>query len=295
MAKISVELAKHLEQEITTLCHCWRVTRGDGAVMGFTDHNRRVTCDGTVFMPETGLSGSEARHSFGLAVDTMDVEGALSSLDISESDIVAGLYDGATVETLLVNWQEPQQFMRLRRAVIGQITRRDGRFVAELESPERALDQTNGRTVRRQCDAELGDARCRVDLENARWRGEGVLTSAEGNSIRVSGLDGFTSGWFADGILTWKSGASAGKRERVSGHRKDADGVMLDLWRDAAAIVQPGDRFGVSTGCDKQFSTCRAKFSNSANFRGFPHLPGNDAGYSYVVEGQLFDGGPFVE
>src|SRR5690606_4520493 len=102
MAKISVELAKHLEHEITTLCHCWRVTRGDGAVMGFTDHDRRVTCDGTVFMPETGLSGSEARHSFGLAVDTMDVEGALSSLDISESDIVAGLYDGATVETLLV-------------------------------------------------------------------------------------------------------------------------------------------------------------------------------------------------
>ena len=29
--------------------------------------------------------------------------------------------------------------------------------------------------------------------------------------------------------------------------------------------------------CDKRFSTCRNVFSNSANFRGFPHMPGNDA------------------
>jgi len=248
-----------------------------------------------VFLPETGLSATEARRSLGLTVDAVDVEGALSSLDISESDIAAGLYDGAKVETLLVNWRRPDEFMRLRRAVIGQIARRDGRFVAELESPERALDQTNGRTVRRLCDAELGDARCRVDLEDGRFKGEGMLVSVEGNSIRVSGLDGFEGGWFANGVLTWMSGKSAGRRERVSSHRKDSGGILLDLWRDMAAAVEPGDAFRVTAGCDKQFSTCKARFANGVNFRGFPHLPGNDAGYSYVVEGQLFDGGPIVE
>ncbi|WEX07728.1 DUF2163 domain-containing protein [Chelativorans sp. AA-79] len=295
MAKIPAALAAHLGKEVTTLCHCWRLTRGDGQVMGFTDHDRQIACDGTVFMPETGLSATEARRSLGLAVDTVDVEGALSSLDIGEGDVVAGLYDGATVETLLVNWQRPEEFARLRRAVIGQIARRDGRFVAELESPERALDQTNGRTVRRLCDAELGDGRCRVNLEDGRWKGAGTLVSTQGNSIAVSGLEAFESGWFANGILTWTSGASAGRRERVSAHRKDIEGTVLDLWRDTAAAVAPGDAFTVTAGCDKQFSTCRAKFANSANFRGFPHLPGNDVGYSYVVEGQVFDGGPVVE
>lgn len=29
-------------------------------------------------------------------------------------------------------------------------------------------------------------------------------------------------------------------------------------------------------GCDKRFATCRDKFGNGVNFRGFPHLPGND-------------------
>lgn len=48
-------------------------------------------------------------------------------------------------------------------------------------------------------------------------------------------------------------------------------------------------------GCDKRFETCKAKFSNTVNFRGFPHLPGNDAAYGYVNEGGNFDGGPIVE
>ena len=49
-----------------------------------------------------------------------------------------------------------------------------------------------------------------------------------------------------------------------------------------------------SPACDKRFATCKAKFANALNFRGFPHLPGNDAAYGYVVEGGEFDGGPIV-
>jgi uncharacterized phage protein (TIGR02218 family) len=295
MTRLSDAFAAHLKQDVTTLCHCWRLTRRDGAVMGFTDHDRQIVCDGTRFMPETGLSASEACRSLGLAVDSSDVEGALSAVDISEADIIAGLYDGATVETLLVNWQDPSRYARLRRAAIGQIARRDGRFVAELESPERMLDQTNGRVVRRHCDAELGDGRCRVNLNAPGMTGSGTLVAVKGNSVTVSGLDQFEAGWFDHGVLTWVSGAGAGRRERVSAHRKGPDGVVLDLWRDVATPVAPGDALSVSAGCDKQFSTCKAKFSNAANFRGFPHLPGNDAGYGYVVEGQVFDGGPLVK
>jgi hypothetical protein len=37
-----------------------------------------------------------------------------------------------------------------------------------------------------------------------------------------------------------------------------------------------GDAFTVTAGCDKHFATCQAKFANAVNFRGFPHMPGND-------------------
>src|SRR5690606_4272595 len=101
--------------------------------------------------------------------------------------------------TLLVNWTSPDEFTRIRRSVIGQITRQDGRFVAELESLERSLDQTNGRTLRRGCDAELGDLRCTVDLEAPSYKGAGVVEQVKDNAVLVSGLGEFRSGWFNNG------------------------------------------------------------------------------------------------
>ena len=43
-----------------------------------------------------------------------------------------------------------------------------------------------------------------------------------------------------------------------------------------AGYISGGDSFRIVAGCNKQFSTCRAKFANTPNFRGFPHVPGND-------------------
>jgi uncharacterized phage protein (TIGR02218 family) len=288
-------LAAHLGGEVTTVCHCWRLTRKDGVVTGYTDHDRPLAVGAILHAPQTGLSASEARDTLGLAVDTVDVEGALSSDDISDEDIAAGLYDGAVVETLLVNWRQPDDFVLLRKATVGKITRADGRFVAELESLVHSLDRPNGRYVSRSCDAELGDARCGFDLDNPDFTGTGTVVAHElPSTLAVTGLDGFDPGWLAHGALTWTAGANAGRTERVEEHRKGAAGTTLVLRPRSGLAVEAGDTFSVVAGCDKKFATCKAKFANVLNFRGFPHLPGNDAAYGYVVDGGRFDGGPIV-
>lgn len=287
-------LADHLEREVTTVCHCWRLTRRDGVVMGFTDHDRRLTVDGTTFAPDSGLSASEARDTLGLAIDTVDVEGALSSAGIAEADISAGLYDDATVETLLVNWRQPSDFARLRRASIGRITRRDGSFVAELKSATHRLDAVTGRTITRACDAELGDARCGFDASGPAFTGAGSVAAISGDTLRVSGLDGFSVGWFTKGVIAWATGSLAGRRSRVTVHAMGAGGVTLTMLPDDGGRPAPGDAFTVTAGCDKRFATCQEKFGNALNFRGFPHVPGNDAAYGYVADGIVFDGKPLV-
>ena len=50
--------------------------------------------------------------------------------------------------------------------------------------------------------------------------------------------------------------------------------------------LAPGDTFVVTAGCDKRFETCTSKFANALNFRGFPHLPGNDFVVAYAVPGE---------
>lgn len=288
-------LLDHLGRDVTTVCHCWRLTRKDGEITGYTDHDRPLTVNGSAFEPESGFAASEARDSLGLSADTVDVEGALSSERIVDSDVAAGLYDGATVETFLVNWRMPQQFALIRVAAIGKIVRRDDSFVAELESLTRALDQQNARYVARLCDAELGDARCAFALDQPGFSGLGIVAGVgPADTITVSGLDGFDAGWFSGGVLTWTQGARSGRAERIVEHRLADGGVAILLQPRAGAAIETGDAFSIVAGCDKRFSTCKAKFGNALNFRGFPHLPGNDVAYGYAADGGIFDGGPVV-
>jgi uncharacterized phage protein (TIGR02218 family) len=150
-------------------------------------------------------------------------------------------------------------------------------FEAEVRGLAHRLDQPRGRLFQFGCDAELGDGRCGVDLDDPAFRGEGMAQAAEGDRrLRVSGLDAFADGWFARGRLAWTSGANAGRRAEVKAHRVSASEVWVELWEKAPSPVEAGDEFVVTAGCDKQLATCRDRFSNVASFRGFPHMPGND-------------------
>ncbi|WP_157015088.1 DUF2163 domain-containing protein [Mesorhizobium xinjiangense] len=294
MSDFSEDFLAHLEGDTTTLCHCWRLTRSDGVVQGFTDHDAPISFAGTAFRPETGFSASEARTTLGLSIDTVDVEGAISSDMLDFDDVLAGRFDGARAETFLVNWAKPSQRALLRIAHIGKITREDGVFRAELQSPAAFLDQPRGRFFRRGCDAELGDAKCAFDLNASGYSATATAgPQSEAGRVVVNALQGFEDGWFTDGVLEATSGAQAGKRWRIVGHRRENGRTVLDLWPAQPAPVE-GDGFKVTAGCDKSFATCKAKFANHLNFRGFPHLPGNDAAYGYASEGDLFDGSPLV-
>ncbi|SCD24439.1 hypothetical protein BR141012304_12041 [Brucella inopinata] len=116
------------------------------------------------------------------------------------------------------------------------------------------------------------------------------MLAAEGTRLDVAGLDGFAAGWFSEGRLAWTSGANRGRAVRVVGHA----GASLQLGEPMILLVAAGDAFRLVCGCDKSFSTCKAKFANGVNFRGFPHLPGNDAAYAYVNSTNDYDGGVLV-
>ena len=99
-------LLDHLGTGITTTCRAWALTRRDGVVMGFTDHDRVLRFDGVAFRPDTGLTALALQQSTGLSVDNTEALGALCDAAIREEDIEAGRYDGADLRAWLVNWQD---------------------------------------------------------------------------------------------------------------------------------------------------------------------------------------------
>jgi len=275
--QIDPALQAHLDGGATTLAWCWRLTRKDDARLGFTDHDRTLVFDGTAFEAAAGFTASEMRDSVGLGVDNLEVTSALSSERLSEADLAAGFYDDARVEIWRVNWQAPEQRVLMRSGSLGEVKRAAGAFTAEVRGLAHYLQQPKGRLYQYSCDADLGDARCGVDLALPATRGTGVVAAVSSpRRFAASGLDAFASEWFTRGLLTFTSGAANGQRIEVRGHAKSAAAVTIELWAPARAPLLAGQSFVLTAGCDKHLGTCRAKFGNVMNFRGFAHMPGND-------------------
>ena len=291
MKTLSPALQAHLDSGATTLAWCWRIARADGGVFGFTDHDRPLAFGEVIYQPESGFAASEIRSSTDLAVDAQEAEGVLTSDTITETDILDGRWDNAAVEVWRVNWQAVSQRVLMRRGAIGQVRRGKLAFVAEVRSLAHILNQTVGRTFQHACDAELGDARCGVDLEDPAYRGSGSVSSLIGDrSFTASGIGSFAASWFALGRLTWTSGANAGRTAEVASHDVVGDARRLTLLEAPVRPIAPGDGFVVRAGCDKRLGTCRDRFANVVNFRGFPHIPGQDAVIRYPNRGDANSG-----
>lgn len=282
MKTIDEALAAHLAGRITTLCACWLVMRSDGVTLGFTDHDRELTVQGVVCHPANGLERSAVTDGAGLAVGGGEVSGSLTSEGLSDAELEAGLWDGAEVKAYLVNWADPSQVLLERRATIGEVTRAGLVFRAELRGLSQALEARRGRVFSGQCDADLGDTRCGINLTSAVYQGSGtVMLAHDARRIRVSGLDSYESAWFDGGRLVVTDGDLAGFACEVARHDLTSDGAELVLWLAAPKLPAAGTSIRITAGCDKRFATCGEKFANSLNFQGFPHMPGVDFVLSY--------------
>lgn len=295
MRELSSSFAARLDSGVTTLCTCWRVIRRDGSVRGFTDHDCDLTIDGVVHAAMSGLESSAFEASLGFAIGGAEVSGALSAASISEAELANGAWDGARVEVRRVDWSHPEDALLLDVAVIGEVRRTETAFVAELRSLAHELDQERGRLFQSSCDADLGDARCRFAMSGPPFAGEHALLAGSGPMELRIPAQGYADDWWKGGRLEMIDGANAGAVRVVKAHRREGDVDCLTLWSALAAQPAPGDRIRLFAGCDKSFATCREKFGNGVNFRGFPHIPGNDRLMAYPTQGALMDGGSLLQ
>ncbi|MGA0715985.1 MAG: DUF2163 domain-containing protein [Gemmobacter sp.] len=272
---------------------CWTLTRRDGAVFGFTDHDADLVVEGVVCRAATGWTAAALEERTGLAVGNTEVAGGLSDAGITEADILAGRFDGARIAAFEVNWAGDGVARRVFAGTMGEVTQAGAAFRAEVRGLAEGLNRAIGRVFQRSCSAVLGDRRCGVDLARPEFSAEAVVISAEaGREVVLDTGRIFAPGWFEGGRLMVLDGAAAGlaggvKADRAEGGTRRA----LGLWVGLGAEIAPGTRVRIEAGCDRQAGTCRAKFGNFANYRGFPHVPGDDWLLAYPAAGGAHDGG----
>ncbi|QUS35159.1 DUF2163 domain-containing protein [Falsirhodobacter algicola] len=285
-------LSEHLATGATTICRAWAVERSDGAVFGFTDHDRDLAFEGVSFRANGALTARALQQSTGLSTDNSEALGALSDAGITEADILAGRFDRAEVRCWRVNWADPEARRMEFRGALGEITRVGGAFTAELRGLAELLNQTQGRVFQRGCGAILGDAGCGVDLtQPGLFAVAPVATISERRVLTFAGLTAYDDRWFERGRLRVLTGAAAGVIGLVKNDRLSGAARTVELWEAIGPALEPGDSVRLEAGCDRRADTCRLKFDNFINFQGFPHIPGEDWLASYPVSSGSNDGG----
>src|SRR5262249_26207211 len=97
MKTLSIQLATHLQQELSTTALLIKITRRDGTVLGFTSFDGDLTLDGVTYLADNAFAASELESRNALSTDNLSIAGMISSGAVNDEDILAGRYDHARV------------------------------------------------------------------------------------------------------------------------------------------------------------------------------------------------------
>jgi uncharacterized phage protein (TIGR02218 family) len=256
------------EGQLTSLALCWRIERADGAGLALTSHDRPVARDGITYRPAPGMTPAAVARRLGIEPSDGEAKGAVTSDALSEGDMADGRWNGARVALSAIDWAASEaEPVRLLGGRLGTVALRGDEFTADLSGATARLDEPVCPATSAECRAQLGDRKCRVDLAGRTM--VATVTAAVGGQLtldQVAGAD------FVLGRLVYLSGRNCGLQTVIIGA---ADNVV-DVRDLPRGTVEAGTKVELRHGCDKRFETCAARFANAVNFRGEPHLPGND-------------------
>ena len=133
MKTIPTALAAHLQGGVIRLASLFAITRKDGVMFRFTDHDRDLVHAGQTYRSGAGYERTAVAGTSGLETDSLEVTAVFDDEGITEHDLLAGAFDHAEVTLALVRWDDPGQgLVKLRRGRLGETPTCDGSFEAEL-------------------------------------------------------------------------------------------------------------------------------------------------------------------
>lgn len=253
---------------LNTLAFCWRMERRDGAGIALTSHDEVIVREGVKYDPDPGVVPAAITRSLGLEPHSGEIAGALSAEALTDADLGLGRWDGARVTLCAVDWEDVSAGpARLLGGELGEVSINDGSFSAELRGAAERLLEPICPSTSPECRAQFGDKACRVNLAGRSVRAS--VAAVEGSWLTT---DVVLDDRYLFGRLRYLSGANCGATTVILGVDEGQVRVR-DLPRGPVEI---GCVVELREGCDKRFETCVTRFANAMNFRGEPHLPGND-------------------
>ena len=263
--------------------HLWKTERTDGTFFYFTDHNYRISFQGNDYVPVGGFSGTAIRAETGFKDSSVDVRGPISASAVTYDDLRVGLWGAAKITEYLVDWRYPFRGAFTEKVFfVGSPRFNEESWNFEITGLTSLLQRERGRVFSRNCDADLGDARCGVDL--GPLTESGTVSSVDTQRLKITtsnlALPVAGDGVYDFGRFTFTSGGNIGLKVSVKIHLVDGADQTFEFFLKTSFDLQAGDGFDVTPGCAKTATVCIDKFNNIVNHRGHPTIPGTDKSLS---------------
>ena len=306
MLSVPNNMSSLLSDTVHRYATCWKVTRTDGVIHRYTDHDCAIDVSGETYTPTGGFRSSALRRSGELRGINKEFEGIVSDDGISVETLRQGKLRMAAVDEYLVDWRyQWAGVFRANKYSITKVSYNLEEWKAECSGLTTRLQRKVGRTYSWNCDANLGDARCGKSLAGLFTATLCVVAAPSGlsglsslptrrafNLIHPSAFDASAnplkapSSW-QYGKLTWTTGANEGLEseiKRVWAVEGSDTTIEVELFKQTPLDIAATDVATLQMGCDKRFSTCRDRFDNVENFRGFTEIPGVDRARATVTK-----------
>lgn len=285
---VSADFKTILASEDMVLATCIRIKKADGTKIGFTTNNVAFTytfitnTDGegaTDYTPIASFDPSSIASSSDYSVDNLELIGVIDSSYITEQDIEANFYQGCEVVIFKVcpeNLAAGEMIEKI--GTIGNITLKEGRYVFELLSRSSYLKRNIGRITSPTCTIKkFCNALCK--LTEASYTHAGHISSAWvfGSTQFDISFTSYTPtvGNFVNGLI--RISRTIVYEREIKKITDNGDGTYRAVVREGFPFALSADAISIVEGCDRTFATCSgSRMNNAVNFRGEPHLPGND-------------------
>lgn len=154
----------HLDLPVTDLAMCMKVTRTDGKVFTFTNHDQHINLKGDIYLSGLTLDQTAIADAIDMSVDNLEIDGLIDGSLFDIQELRVGLYDYAAIEMFIVVWSDLSlPIIKKRAGWFGQVrTSTVQVFMAEVRGLFANLQQTIGELYSAGCRADLGDTRCKI-------------------------------------------------------------------------------------------------------------------------------------
>lgn len=279
MRNLDIGFQNRLNSQVSSLAKCWIIIGKTGNEICITEHDEDIIAMGKTFKSANAFNATNLDLQNLPNSNRGAIEGAVAIDGISENDIILGKFDKAKIGLYLIDWQMPQYYVQIWQGIIGDIKLNGQVFEFELTGLESLLNKNLGRKFSRICDADFGDAKCTINIENYALSAS-VIEKISNSQIKVNFAISPVFENYKNGKLKFTNGAMQDTEFSIASIESTGSAFLINFKTQIAQFFNIGDAIKIYQSCDKNFATCKSRFNNAANFRGCPHMPGESIIYA---------------